>query len=232
MSNYNKYIIPENYNNSGNFLGKIKLRHFIDMILFGGTVALVEIKFIPVSWVIKFIILVVSVLPICLFCIIGIDGCSVTEYLIRMFSFFVDRRNIRDEEEQAAYIENTQLNKEQKNEENVSEKKKKIEDENSSDDPKSKKKKKKKKRKEFKVTLKETTADRIPIEKIENGIIKTTAGEYVKIVEVMPVNFDLLSPGEQNNIIEAFSQMLKVAPVNIQPLLIITLRRSMHITTI
>lgn len=56
----------------------------------------------------------------------------------------------------------------------------------------------------------------IPIQKIKNGIVYTTDGRYVKIVEVMPINFLLRSPGEQRNIISSFLSYLKIAPPKMQ----------------
>ena len=56
----------------------------------------------------------------------------------------------------------------------------------------------------------------IPITGITDGIIHTGDGRYVKIVEVMPVNFLLRSPVEQRNIIYSFIGYLKIAPVKLQ----------------
>ena len=56
----------------------------------------------------------------------------------------------------------------------------------------------------------------IPITGITDGIIHTSDGRHVKIVEVMPVNFLLRSPIEQRNIIYSFIGYLKIAPVKIQ----------------
>jgi hypothetical protein len=56
----------------------------------------------------------------------------------------------------------------------------------------------------------------IPVQDIRDGIIITKDGRYVKILEVMPVNFHLKSLIEQQNIIYYFSGYLKVAPDNMQ----------------
>lgn len=47
-------------------------------------------------------------------------------------------------------------------------------------------------------------ADYLPISKIENGIIYTKDHRYVKVVEVVPINFMLRSAQEQRNIIYSF----------------------------
>ena len=56
----------------------------------------------------------------------------------------------------------------------------------------------------------------IPITGITDGIIHTSDGRHVKIVEVLPVNFLLRSPVEQRNIIYSFVGYLKIAPVKLQ----------------
>lgn len=59
-------------------------------------------------------------------------------------------------------------------------------------------------------------ASYLPIQKIKNGIIYTTDNRYVKIVEILPINFLLRSPSEQRNIIFSFLSYLKIAPIKIQ----------------
>ena len=59
-------------------------------------------------------------------------------------------------------------------------------------------------------------SDYIPIERIENGIIYTRDRRYVKVAEVIPVNFLLRSAREQRNIIYSFISYLKIAPVKVQ----------------
>ena len=59
-------------------------------------------------------------------------------------------------------------------------------------------------------------ADYLPIEKIQNGIIYTKDHRYVKVVEVVPINFMLRSAREQRNIIYSFVSYLKISPVKLQ----------------
>ena len=56
----------------------------------------------------------------------------------------------------------------------------------------------------------------LPIRKIKNGIIYTNDGRYVKILEILPINFLLRSPSEQRNIVFSFLSYLKIAPVRMQ----------------
>ena len=59
-------------------------------------------------------------------------------------------------------------------------------------------------------------SDYIPIESIDDGIIKMEDGRYVAIVEILPVNFLLKSPSEQNAIVYGFERYIRIAPNHIQ----------------
>lgn len=56
----------------------------------------------------------------------------------------------------------------------------------------------------------------LPITKIENGIVYTKDHRFVKIVEVVPINFLLRSAREQRSIIYSFVSYLKISPVKLQ----------------
>lgn len=56
----------------------------------------------------------------------------------------------------------------------------------------------------------------LPVENIRNGIIILKDRRYIKVVEVLPVNFYLKSEVEQENIIYYFASYLKIAPDNLQ----------------
>ncbi len=56
----------------------------------------------------------------------------------------------------------------------------------------------------------------LPVLDTKHGVIITKDGRYIKLLEVMPVNFHLKSLIEQQNIIYYFSGYLKVAPDNLQ----------------
>lgn len=59
-------------------------------------------------------------------------------------------------------------------------------------------------------------AEYLPIEKIANGIIYTKDHRYIKLIEVVPINFLLRSAREQRSIIYSFISYLKISPVKIQ----------------
>ena len=56
----------------------------------------------------------------------------------------------------------------------------------------------------------------LPIRDIRNGIVETTDGHYLKILEIEPINFALRSSEEQFNIISSFASWLKISPVCLQ----------------
>ena len=66
------------------------------------------------------------------------------------------------------------------------------------------------------ITMFNPCASYLPIRKIENGIIYTKDHRYVKIIEVMPINFLLRSAREQRSIIYSFISYLKISPVKMQ----------------
>lgn len=56
----------------------------------------------------------------------------------------------------------------------------------------------------------------IPVKEIKNGIIETTDGRYVKILEIEPINFMLRSEEEQFNILSSYASWLKISPMKLQ----------------
>lgn len=62
----------------------------------------------------------------------------------------------------------------------------------------------------------DSTQKWLPIETVINGIVVLKDGRYIKILEILPVNFYLKSEVEQENIIYYFASYLKIAPDNMQ----------------
>jgi len=56
----------------------------------------------------------------------------------------------------------------------------------------------------------------LPIKNIIGGMIITKDHRFVKIIEVLPVNFHLKTPHEQQSIIYYYASYLKIAPNNLQ----------------
>lgn len=62
----------------------------------------------------------------------------------------------------------------------------------------------------------ESVQNWLPVSDIRDGVIITKDGRFVKLLEVLPVNFYLKSAMEQQNIIYYFSSYLKIAPDRLQ----------------
>lgn len=56
----------------------------------------------------------------------------------------------------------------------------------------------------------------LPVRGIVQGVVATTDKRFVKILEVLPVNFYTLSEPEKENIIADFAAYLKIAPKSLQ----------------
>lgn len=62
----------------------------------------------------------------------------------------------------------------------------------------------------------EFVQDFIPLKEIKNGIIETTDGRFIKLLEIEPINFLLRSDEEQWGIISTFASWLKISPMRLQ----------------
>ena len=241
MSHKNKedndiYIIPPNFIESGTiFGGTIKLRNAAEALLFSILIGF-PVFHLPVTLTTKIIIACITVLPAALFSIIGIGGESLSSFA---FNFLVFLKKRRIEGKQPAIEETDSTSKDKKHrQKSRKEKKVKPKKEDFADEfgqRKEKRHSKEKpsssigpdipKKKGFARSAKSTepkpvmfnpAADYLPIRKIENGIIYTKDNRYVKIIEVIPINFLLRSAREQRNIIYSFVSYLKISPVKLQ----------------
>ena len=62
----------------------------------------------------------------------------------------------------------------------------------------------------------EFVQDFIPLKELKNGIVETTDGRFIKILEIEPINFLLRSDEEQWGIISTFASWLKISPMRLQ----------------
>lgn len=62
----------------------------------------------------------------------------------------------------------------------------------------------------------QTNIDYLPIDQIQDGIVWTKDGRYIKILEIEPINFLLRSPREQRSIVYSFASLLKISPIKLQ----------------
>ncbi len=62
----------------------------------------------------------------------------------------------------------------------------------------------------------QSVQDFIPVKNICHGVIETTDGRYIRILEIEPINFTLRSASEQHAIISTFASWLKISPIKLQ----------------
>ncbi len=209
------YVIPPNFVEDGKiFGGMFKLRNAIEAGILGGGCAVMVFK-LPISLTAKIVILCVTALPLAIFGVIGIEGESFTEFLINVVRFIKNRRKLcrRDFD---VYDGVTKLRLKIRKINVLDKTIGKLMDQRRN----RKRKRYQKLREDAKLGKKTKThvdiESYLPIEKIENGIIFTKDGRYLKILEIEPINFLLRSVREQRNIIYSFVSYLKVAPVKMQ----------------
>lgn len=231
------YVIPPNFIETGTiFGGTVKFRNAVEALLIALAIGIPEFR-LPVSLTTKIIIACLTVLPLSLFAIIGINGESLSSFVINFFLYLKNRRIIGKIEES----ETEPLSDSKKNPRKHPIKKRERKAKTAKEDfpeefgsfqerraskkkrpEKETKKANKKKPKKSVAAPKDTaallnpTAEYLPIQKIENGIIYTKNHRYVKIIEIVPINFLLRSAREQKNIIYSFVSYLKISPVKLQ----------------
>lgn len=209
------YVIPPNFIEGGKvFGGMFKFRNVIEAAVLGGIVTMFVLK-IPVSITSKIIIMCLTALPLAILGLIGIEGESLTEFFMNVIKFLKNRRilyrrDIEPEENISKFRLKMKSNKflnttvGRMMDAGKKRKRKKWE------------KLKRDKEKGKKLKIMPDIESYLPIDKIENGIIFTKDGRYIKILEIEPINFLLRSAKEQRNIIFSFVSYLKVCPVKMQ----------------
>ena len=229
------YIIPPNFIEGGTLMGgMLKTRNAIEAAILG-TVVGWPVLHLSFSLQTRIIILCLTALPLVLFALIGVSGESLSSFFLLLLSWLRNRRQLKSDGTTDGKRKKSMLPSWSKGE------KVKLPDET----PKSRRRVqidvKKRQMEQHKTFLpKEDTArplnalaDYVPIERIRNGVIYTRDHRYVKIVEVIPVNFLLRSAQEQRSIIYSFISYLKIAPVKIQ-LKVLTKRADIdrHVTAV
>lgn len=231
------YVIPPNFIETGTiFGGTIKLRNAIEALLIALIIGLPEFR-LPVTLTTKIIIACLTLLPLSLFAIIGINGESLSSFTINFFIYLKNRRIIGKAEKPDIELEPDGAKKRRERPARKKERKIKAAKEDFPEEfgshrerraakkeqaegkPKKARKKKPAKPEPIRAEsapLLNPTAEYLPIQKIENGIIYTRNHRYVKIIEIVPINFLLRSAREQKNIIYSFVSYLKISPVKLQ----------------
>lgn len=227
---HDTYLIPPNFIEGGTFFGGMfKIRNVIEAGILAVAVG-VPVLSIHISLTARIIILCFTALPLALFGLLGVSGESLSTFIFAFFKWLKNRRivgKVEAKKKKADKKEKRQVSqKEEKTVENESmlseivgvirkrsAGKEKAKAKEAADKPK---KETKNRRRTADSAFLNPVAEYLPIEKIENGIIYTKDHRYIKVIEVMPINFLLRSAREQRSIIYSFISYLKISPVKIQ----------------
>ncbi|MGN0180008.1 MAG: VirB4 family type IV secretion system protein [Monoglobaceae bacterium] len=224
---YDTYIIPPNFIEGGTlFGGMFKFRNVIEAGILAALVG-IPVFSIHASITARIIILCLTALPLALFALIGISGEPLSSYIFAFFKWLKNRRIVGKIEPKIKADKKKLSTKKQENraesESMLSEivgviRKRSAGKEKAKTIEKAEKPKKetRARRRAAELNFLNPVAEYLPIEKIENGIIYTKDHRYIKVIEVMPINFLLRSAREQRSIIYSFISYLKISPVKIQ----------------
>ena len=96
MKEENKYyVIPANYTDSGKWLGGLlSFRNAVETVVLLAGLGYIEGALIPMSGMVRIIVMVLTMLPLGLITMMGIDGDSLFEYVGHIFKFLRRRRKL------------------------------------------------------------------------------------------------------------------------------------------
>lgn len=227
---HDTYIIPPNFIEGGTlFGGMFKIRNVIEAGILAVSVG-VPVFSINISLTARIIILCFTALPLALFALLGISGEPLSSYIFAFFKWLKNRRiigKVETEKTKQPKKKEAKPRKDTKDTENESmiseiigviRKRSASANKEKADKAEAAKPKKEKKhgRRAAESPFLNPVAEYLPIDRIENGIIYTKDHRYVKVIEVVPINFLLQSAREQRSIIYSFISYLKISPVKIQ----------------
>ncbi len=224
---HDTYTIPPNFIEGGTlFGGMFKIRNVIEAGIIAFAVGM-PVFSIDISLTARIIILCLTALPIGLFALMGVNGEPLSSYIIAFFKWLGNRRVIGKVEPKKKKAKKEKkpdspkpVKEAAENESMLSEIvgviRKRSAHKEKKEQPKAEKPKKVPRRKTVESPFLNPVAEYLPIEKIDNGIIYTKDHRYIKIIEVIPINFLLRSAREQRSIIYSFISYLKICPVKIQ----------------
>lgn len=216
------YIIPPNFMESGTFFGgMLKVRNAIEAGILALAAGFPVFK-LPLPLTTRIIILCLTSLPLALVALIGISGESLSSFILKFIVYLKNRRVVGNLDETDKTAEKTTAKQRRKQEKSIIKQENDFAEEFGNIDATTKKKKRvftkteEQKAAVVKPKFQNAVAEYLPIIKIENGIIYTRDHRYVKVIEVIPINFLLRSAREQRNIIYSFISYLKISPVKMQ----------------
>ena len=240
------YIIPQNFIEGGKvFGGMFRWRNVAEAAILGLATGF-PLFHLPIRLYYRIILLCLIPLPLALFGLIGIGDDSLSEFVMNFFGWLRRRRIIGNTPEELQDkrrwwepgflrralerlrtklpVKEVQADEEDfeivyyDSETEVPENAARWDEfqNRTSQPPAAADQKKPRKRVKRKLEDAKVLKDYLPIERIENGIIITKDGRYIKILEVEPLNFLLRGPREQRGIVYSFASLLKISPVKLQ----------------
>ena len=231
------YVIPPNFIEGGSFFGGLfKARNVVEAVILAAGTGL-PILTLSLTLTVRIILLCLTSLPLALLALIGIAGMPLSSYIILFFRFLRNRRSLSKSGGKSSRKQSILPTWDKKS------------GPSTAVQPAAYKKDGSRIRfaKDTRRLMLDTAyrqkkqAERpgnplaayVPIQKIENGIVYTTDHRFIKILEIVPINFLLRSAREQRNIVYSFISYLKIAPVKLQ-IKVITKRADMnrHIETV
>ncbi len=91
----NQYAIPANYTDSGKlFGGMLEVRNTIEAILILAVVGCPELTWLPLSGVMKVVVMTVTLLPLGIIALMGIAGDSLLQYVGHIVRYWARRRKL------------------------------------------------------------------------------------------------------------------------------------------
>ena len=91
----NVYAIPANYTDSGKlFGGMVETRNAVEAVFLVILVGYPELMWIPMSTTIRIVVMTVTLLPLAVVAVMGIDGDSLLQYLGHIIAFWANRRKL------------------------------------------------------------------------------------------------------------------------------------------
>ena len=89
------YVIPANYTDSGKWLcGLLSIRNAIESMIVVFVLGYIEGALIPMTVMVKTIVMVITIAPIGIITIIGVDGDSLFQYLGHVVRFIKRKRKL------------------------------------------------------------------------------------------------------------------------------------------
>lgn len=209
------YVIPPNFIEGGKlFGGMFKMRNAIEAGILAGGCALLVFK-LPLLLTGKIIVLCLTSLPLAIFGLLGVDGESLSQYIVSVFKFLRNRRRLyRSDVDDCESVGKVRLKIKKNKVLNATVGR--IMDKRRINKIKKYEKLREASKRGKKMKKPVDIESYLEIDKIENGVVFTRDGRYLKVIEIEPINFLLRSAREQRNIIYSFVSYLKIAPIRMQ----------------